>query len=148
MSLVSFGDVLREVIGVPMVAQGGLRCLGSTAGSIPVPAQWVKDPALPHVNLRWGLWLGSDPWSGNSICRGAARKEKRGKIMKTPACTSPSVQDRGKTSVMLMANPSATFVPSSQAPVLNLAPVRPAVRLVGRHMCPRFRAARVLCCYR
>jgi len=30
-------------------------------GSIPSPAQWVKDPAWPQ------LWLGSDPWPGSSI---------------------------------------------------------------------------------
>ena len=40
-------------------------------GSIPAPAQWVKDPTLSL------LWLRSDPWPGSSICRGVAKKEKK-----------------------------------------------------------------------
>ena len=40
---------------------------------IPGPAQWVKDLVL----------LGSDPWPRNSICRGAAEKEKRKDIINT-----------------------------------------------------------------
>ena len=43
-------------------------------GSIPGLAPWVKDLAL--LRLRWQLWFGSDPWPGNSICRGEAKKEK------------------------------------------------------------------------
>ena len=26
---------------------------------------------------RWQMWLRSDPWPGNSMCRGAAKKEKK-----------------------------------------------------------------------
>ena len=39
-------------------------------GSIPSPAQWVKDLALLKLWLRWRLQLGSDPWFGSSICWG------------------------------------------------------------------------------
>ena len=35
-------------------------------GSIPGPAQWIKDPVLPQ------LQLGSDPWPRSSICCEAA----------------------------------------------------------------------------
>ena len=45
----------------------------------PGPAQWVKDPLLPQPQLRSRLWLRSDPWPRNSICRGAAKKEKKKK---------------------------------------------------------------------
>ena len=49
------------------------------AGSIPGPAQWVKDAVLPQQWLRSKLWLGSNPWLGNAICHGAAKKEKKKK---------------------------------------------------------------------
>ena len=41
--------------------------------SIPGLSRWVKDPALSH---RLQLGLGSDPWPGNAICLGAAKKER------------------------------------------------------------------------
>ena len=44
------------------------------AGSIPGPAQWVKDPAFLQLQHRLQLQLGSDPWPGSSICHGAAKK--------------------------------------------------------------------------
>ena len=43
-------------------------------------AQRVRDLVLPQLWRRSQLWLRSDPWPGNSICRGAAKKEKRKKI--------------------------------------------------------------------
>ena len=49
------------------------------AGSIPSPAQWVKDPVLPQLWCRLQLWLRSDPWLRNSICRGVAEEEKKRK---------------------------------------------------------------------
>ena len=47
------------------------------AGSIPGPAQWVKSQVLPQLWLRSKLWLGSDPWPGNSICCRVDKKEKK-----------------------------------------------------------------------
>ena len=38
-------------------------------------AQWVKDPVFLQLLLRLRLWLGSDPWPKNSICRRAAKKQ-------------------------------------------------------------------------
>ena len=35
-------------------------------GSIPGPTQWVKDLALPQLQLRSQLWLGSYPWPSSS----------------------------------------------------------------------------------
>ena len=43
-------------------------------GSIPSPAQWVKDLALPQLWLELQLQLGSDPWPQNSIW--GSKKEK------------------------------------------------------------------------
>ena len=47
-------------------------------GSIPSRAQWVRDPTLLQLRLRLQLWLGSDPWPGNSgnFFGRAAKKEK------------------------------------------------------------------------
>ena len=39
-----------------------LACLCGVAGSVPHPAEWVKDLAL----LQPQIWLGFDPWPGNS----------------------------------------------------------------------------------
>ena len=49
-------------------------------GLIPGPAEWVKDLALlqlQHRSQLWPLWLGSDPWPGNSICHRVAKKESK-----------------------------------------------------------------------
>ena len=50
---------------------------GASPGSIPSLAQWVKDLALLQLWLRSHLWLGSDPWRGNSICCRVANPEIR-----------------------------------------------------------------------
>ena len=35
----------------------------------------LKDPAFQQLWHRSQLWLGSDPWPGNCICRGVAKKQ-------------------------------------------------------------------------
>ena len=39
-------------------------------------AQWVKVSCISTAAQRSQLWFGSDPWPGNSICLGAAKKKK------------------------------------------------------------------------
>ena len=39
----------------------------------------LKDPALPQLRRKRQQWLGSDPWPGNSIRLGIAKKEKKKK---------------------------------------------------------------------
>ena len=39
-------------------------------------AQWVKGLVVAQLWLRLQLWLGSDTWPRNSICREVAKKEK------------------------------------------------------------------------
>ena len=46
--------------------------------SIPGSAQWLKDPALPQLQFQ----SRSDPWLGNSIHHGVARKKKKKKKKK------------------------------------------------------------------
>ena len=74
-----------------MIKRGhwGSSCRGTTGsaaslqhwdpGSIPGPAQWVKDLVLLQLQRRSQLQLRSDPWPGNPICRGVAKKEKKKK---------------------------------------------------------------------
>ena len=45
-------------------------------GFLPGPAQGVKDPVLPQLQLRWQLWLRSDPRPENSMCCRTAHKGK------------------------------------------------------------------------
>ena len=47
--------------------------MGSAASG---PGQWIKHPALPQ------LWLGSDPWPGNSRCCRAAKNGEKKKTEK------------------------------------------------------------------
>ena len=49
-------------------------------GSIPGPAQRVKDPALLQLRLRSQLQLRSDPWTRSSLCHKVAKKEKKNLI--------------------------------------------------------------------
>ena len=39
----------------------------------------IKDPVFPQL---WQLRLGSDPWPGNSICSGVAKKKEKKKTNK------------------------------------------------------------------
>ena len=57
------------------MVQGDRRRLGSAGSQVRSPAQWVKDLVL-QLTLR--LQLGSDPWPGNSIRHGAAKKRGEG----------------------------------------------------------------------
>ena len=71
-------------------------CFGSSccdaAGSVAFPqhwdtgsildlAQWVKDLALPQLQLGLQLWLRSLPGPENSMCHGAAKKKKKKKCV-------------------------------------------------------------------
>ena len=47
------------------------------AGLIPGLVQWAKGSVLPELWLRSWVWLISDLWPRNSICRGAAKKKKK-----------------------------------------------------------------------
>lgn len=38
----------------------------------------LKNLALLQVQHRLKMWLGADPWLGNSKCRGSAKKKKKG----------------------------------------------------------------------
>ena len=71
-------ETLFDECGTHCGATGSVTsCKCCNTGSIPSPAQWVKDPALPQLQQRSKLRIGSDPWPGNSISRGAAKKEKK-----------------------------------------------------------------------
>ena len=52
------------------------------AGLIPDLAQWVKDLAFPQLRLQ--LWLGSDPWPENAICRDRLAKTGKKENNKKP----------------------------------------------------------------
>ena len=43
--------------------------------SILSPAQWVKDPVLPQLQLRLSLWPRSDLWPRKLICLGGGPKK-------------------------------------------------------------------------
>ena len=61
------------------MVQGDWWYLGHTGTQVrssAALAQLVKDLAWLPLQLRSRLRLGSDPWPGNSICLGVAKKEK------------------------------------------------------------------------
>ena len=61
-------------------------------GSIPGPAQWIKDLALPQLWCRSQLWLGSDPWLQKSICHRVAKKEKQKKNKAAKVSSHPAIK--------------------------------------------------------
>ena len=65
-------------VGAPTVVEWNQQHLRRCwdLGSIPSPAQWVKDPVLLQLWLRSLLWLRSNPWPRSSICCKAAKKKK------------------------------------------------------------------------
>ena len=53
------------------------------SGSIPGPAQWIKDLALPQLWHRSQLWVGPDPWGpGTPYAAGWLKKgeEKKKRV--------------------------------------------------------------------
>ena len=70
----------KNILRVPAVVQWDQRHLWSTGTQVqsPIPAQWVKDPALLQLWLKSQLRLRSDPWPRNSICLlGWPKKKKK-----------------------------------------------------------------------
>ena len=57
----------------------GESCIFGVLGSFFSPAQEVKDLALPQLQFRSKLLLGSDPWPRNSICCKVAKNGKEKK---------------------------------------------------------------------
>ena len=77
-----FSDKHCRVLEFPVWCDGISGVLGAALGdkgSVPGPAQWVKDLASLQLQLqlRSHLWLGSDPWPGNSIYHGAAKNHNK-----------------------------------------------------------------------
>ena len=59
-------------------------CLCGIAGSIPRPAQWVKDPVLPQLWQRSQMQLRFDPWPRNfHIPQVQPKKKKKNPTMDT-----------------------------------------------------------------
>ena len=63
------------------MAQWDQRLLCSVKMQVPSLAQHtgLKDPALLKLQRLSHLWLGYDPWPGNSVCGRAAKNEKKKK---------------------------------------------------------------------
>lgn len=81
----------QEIAGVPAVAPGDTRCLCSAATEIRSPSPAHRDLALPQ------LWLGSNAWSGNSVC--CRRPGKEGKeiaVWLRPWLGSPDKEEPGE----------------------------------------------------
>ena len=68
----------KKRTGVATVAKWNQQHLCSTRTEVQSPAQYnlLKDLPFQQLWHRLKLWLRSDPCPGNSICHGAATKEK------------------------------------------------------------------------
>ena len=75
----SLGGTRVAVLGVPTVAQWDQQHLCSARTQVRSLAghSKLKGPVLPQLWHRLQLWLESDPWPRNCICRRVAKKEKR-----------------------------------------------------------------------
>ena len=64
----------------------GLQCLGSAGMHVrspPSQTQWVKDPALPQLQLRSQLRLRSDPWPRTPYATGQPKKGEGERVLET-----------------------------------------------------------------
>ena len=63
-------------------------------GLIPSLVQWVKDLALPKLQLKLQLQIRSDPWPGLHVLRGGQKRKKQQTEVRTrtrePACLARS----------------------------------------------------------
>ena len=75
-------------------------------GSIPSPAQWVKDLVLSKLQCSSQLWLGSDPWPRNSICHGVAKKR---------VCVCVCVRERERERERVMSNSLTLYIIAAQS---------------------------------
>ena len=72
---------LNHKLGVPAEAQRAWWRLCSPRTQLRSPAGWngLKDPVLPELWCRLQLWLGCDPWPGDSIRHGVDQKQQTNK---------------------------------------------------------------------
>ena len=68
--------LLNTHIGALTMAQWDRQHFGSAGTQVQSPARHsgLKDPVLLQLQLRSKLLLRSDPWPGNSMCQGMAKK--------------------------------------------------------------------------
>ena len=80
-SFYRFGKWCPELLNCPGSFHcGRLKiwcCLCGSSGSIPSPAQWVKDSALPSSDAGCSCGSYSVPGPGTSICNGSGQKKKK-----------------------------------------------------------------------
>lgn len=78
--MASFGQAIIVVTNIWSSQCGATGVAGSwecwVTGSIPGPAQWDNDPALPKLRLRLKLWFRSDPWPRIHVLWGSQKGKK------------------------------------------------------------------------